>query len=94
MSFFKDHIFKIRGKQVFLRQGRSTLLAGPSGYVPVGEWQQGCLLQGGPTPPQPFALPPSLLCLALQEVLPAAEGAAGPEDTHCTGSTINLRDLQ
>lgn len=30
----------------------------------------------------------------LQEVHPAAGGAAGPEDTHCTGSTVNLQDLQ
>ncbi|KAM5219043.1 zinc finger protein ZXDC isoform 1-T1 [Hipposideros larvatus] len=29
-----------------------------------------------------------------QEVLPAAGGAAGLEDTHCTGSTVILRDLQ
>uniref|UniRef100_A0A673UHL3 ZXD family zinc finger C n=2 Tax=Suricata suricatta TaxID=37032 RepID=A0A673UHL3_SURSU len=30
----------------------------------------------------------------LQEVLPAAGGAAGPEDVQCAGSTINLQDLQ
>nr|KAF6359379.1 ZXD family zinc finger C [Pipistrellus kuhlii] len=30
----------------------------------------------------------------LQEVHPAAGGAAGPEDTQCTGSTVNLQDLQ
>ncbi|XP_036177182.1 zinc finger protein ZXDC isoform X2 [Myotis myotis] len=30
----------------------------------------------------------------LQEVHPAAGGASGPEDTHSTGSTVNLQDLQ
>lgn len=38
--------------------------------------------------------PSSWLCLPLQEVLPAAGGAAGPEDVQCPGSTVNLRDLQ
>ncbi|XP_024435932.2 zinc finger protein ZXDC isoform X3 [Desmodus rotundus] len=48
--------------------------------------------------PQPSTFHPlftiSLPVYVLQEVLPAAGGDAGPEDTHCPGSTINLQDLQ
>ncbi|XP_012587533.1 PREDICTED: zinc finger protein ZXDC, partial [Condylura cristata] len=48
--------------------------------------------------PQPSAFHPLYAAVdvpiyVLQEVLPAAEGAAGPEDTQRTGSTITLRDL-
>ncbi|XP_016052802.1 PREDICTED: zinc finger protein ZXDC isoform X2 [Miniopterus natalensis] len=65
------------------------------------------LLQDGPSgegvlplvlSPQPSASHPlfaiGLPVYVLQEVLPAAGGATGPEDTHHTGSTINLQDLQ
>uniref|UniRef100_A0A8C0TXS3 ZXD family zinc finger C n=2 Tax=Canis lupus familiaris TaxID=9615 RepID=A0A8C0TXS3_CANLF len=48
--------------------------------------------------PQPSAFHPlyavDLPIYVLQEVLPAAGGAARPEDVQCAGSTINLRDLQ
>ncbi|XP_054554950.1 zinc finger protein ZXDC [Talpa occidentalis] len=49
--------------------------------------------------PQPSAFHPLYAAVdvpiyVLQEVFPAAEGVAGPEDTQHTGSTINLRDLQ
>ncbi|XP_058422578.1 zinc finger protein ZXDC isoform X4 [Diceros bicornis minor] len=48
--------------------------------------------------PQPSTFHPlfavDLPVYVLQEVLPAAGGAAGPEDMQCPGSTVNLRDLQ
>ncbi|KAF3828835.1 hypothetical protein GH733_003099 [Mirounga leonina] len=48
--------------------------------------------------PQPSALHPvfavDLPVYVLQEVLPTAGGAPGPEEVQCAGSTINLRDLQ
>uniref|UniRef100_A0A8C4LC66 ZXD family zinc finger C n=1 Tax=Equus asinus TaxID=9793 RepID=A0A8C4LC66_EQUAS len=48
--------------------------------------------------PQPPTFRPLLAVdmpvYVLQEVLPAAGGAAGPEDVQCPGSTVNLRDLQ
>uniref|UniRef100_A0A452QMU6 ZXD family zinc finger C n=1 Tax=Ursus americanus TaxID=9643 RepID=A0A452QMU6_URSAM len=48
--------------------------------------------------PQPSTLHPlfavDVPVYVLQEVLPAAGGAAGPEEVRCAGSTINLRDLQ
>ena len=39
-------------------------------------------------------LPSSPLCLLSQEVLPAAGGATGPEDTWSSGSTVGLWALQ
>lgn len=48
--------------------------------------------------PQPSAFRPLLAIdfpvYVLQEVLPAAGGAAGPEDTQRSGSTASLRDPQ
>lgn len=38
--------------------------------------------------------PGSPLCLVSQEVLPAAGGAAGPEDVWSSGSTVGLWALQ
>lgn len=61
---------------------------------PSGEGVLPLALNPQPSTFHPLYAAVDLPVYVLQEVFPAAEGAAGSQDSPCTGSTINLRDLQ